>query len=64
MNKLLLIITSVLGLLVAAILVGPSIINWNSYKADLTNEVERLTGRKLTINGDIEISVFPAGNCC
>jgi len=59
-NKLLLIITSVLGLLVAAILVGPSIINWNSYKADLTNEVERLTGRKLTINGDIEISVFPA----
>jgi uncharacterized protein involved in outer membrane biogenesis len=59
-NKFLLIITSILGLLVAAILVGPSMINWNNYKTDLTNGVERLTGRKLTINGDIEISIFPA----
>ncbi len=60
MNKFLLIITSIVGLLVAAILVGPSMINWNNYKTDLTNGVERLTGRKLVINGDIEISIFPA----
>ena len=59
-NKFLLILTSIVGLLVAAILVGPSMINWNNYKTDLTNGVERLTGRKLTINGDIEISIFPA----
>ena len=60
MKKLLLVIIIILGLLVAAILVGPSMVNWNNYKADLTNEVERLSGRKLTINGDIEISILPA----
>jgi uncharacterized protein involved in outer membrane biogenesis len=59
-NKFLLVLASILALFVAAILIGPSIINWNNYKADLTNEVERLTGRNLTINGNIEISIFPA----
>jgi uncharacterized protein involved in outer membrane biogenesis len=59
-NKFLLLIAGLLALFVAAILVGPGMIDWNNYKADLTSEVERLTGRKLTINGNIEISIFPA----
>jgi len=59
-NKFLLVIAGILALFAAAILVGPSMINWNNYKADLTNKVEQLTGRKLTINGNIEISIFPA----
>ena len=60
MNKFLLVITTTVGLIVAAVLVGPSMINWNNYKADFIDVVEHLTGRKLAINGDIEISIFPA----
>ena len=60
MKKLLQGIAILLCLLIAIILVGPSLINWNNYKADLINEVERLSGRQLDIKGDIEISILPA----
>lgn len=60
MNKFLLSIAGLLALFVVAIVVGPAMIDWNNYKSDLTSEAERLTGRKLTINGDIEISIFPS----
>ena len=60
LKKLLLVIVTLFVLFIAVILVGPSLINWNNYKADLTNEVELLSGRKLIINGDINISVLPA----
>jgi len=60
LKKLLQGIAVLLCLLIAIILVGPSLINWNNYKADLINEVERLSGRQLDIKGDIEISILPA----
>jgi len=58
-NKFLIGIGLFFALLIAAILVGPSLIDWNSYKVDITEQAESFTGRKLTINGNIEISIFP-----
>lgn len=51
-----------IGLLVAlvvALLVVPGLINWNDYKAEITKEVEKATGRQLVIAGDIKVQVLP-----
>jgi len=58
-NKFLIGIGVFLVVLVAAILIGPGLIDWNSYKADLTGQAEHFTGRKLSIDGNIEISILP-----
>jgi len=51
----------VLGvLLVAAALVGPGLIDWNNYKTEIAAQVKSATGRDLSINGDIRITVLPA----
>lgn len=47
-------------LLVAAVLVGPSLIDWNKYKGEIEQQVADLTGRQLTIAGEISIAVLPA----
>lgn len=60
MGKVLAAIASILVLLIAAVLVGPSFIDWNDYKADIAGQVKNLTGRDLVINGDIRIAVLPA----
>ena len=60
LGKVLAAIASILVLLIAAVLVGPSFINWNDYKTDIAGQVKNLTGRDLVINGDIRIAVLPA----
>ena len=46
--------------LVAVALIGPSVINWNGYKAEISAEVEKATGRTLDIAGDLEFAILPA----
>jgi uncharacterized protein involved in outer membrane biogenesis len=46
--------------LIAAILIGPSFVDWNAQKGRITAEVEKLTGRALTIEGDISLALLPA----
>ncbi|MBT4934351.1 MAG: AsmA family protein [Rhodospirillaceae bacterium] len=60
MNKILTGAGILIAIVVAAILVGPGMIDWNSYKADITEQAEHFTGRKLSIDGTIEISILPA----
>ena len=40
-------------------LIGPSFIDWNRYKGELTHQIKKLTGRELSINGDIRVSLLP-----
>lgn len=60
MNKVIIGIVGFILLLVGAALVGPGFIDWNQYKAEIADQAERFTGRKLQINGNIEITVLPA----
>lgn len=46
-------------LIVASLAALPFIIDPNDYKAEISNQVEKVTGRTLTLQGDIELSVFP-----
>lgn len=63
MGKLLRIIAWLAGLLVAVVIVAsiilPMIIDPNDHKDDIAALVKEKTGRTLTVNGDIGLSVFP-----
>ncbi|WP_413205712.1 AsmA family protein [Rhodospirillum sp. A1_3_36] len=48
-----------LVILVAAVLIVPSFIDWNQYRDQLTAQVQAATGRALTIEGDLSLSVLP-----
>lgn len=60
MKKVLYIIGGLMGLLVVALLVIPSFINWNTYKPEIADQVRTLTGRELMIGGDIDLKIFPS----
>ena len=60
MKKVLYIIGGLMGLLVVALLVIPSFINWNTYKPEIADQVRALTGRELIIGGDIDLKIFPS----
>ena len=46
-------------LLVAAVIIVPLVVDPNDYKEQIVNQVQKHTGRELTIGGDLELSVFP-----
>ena len=46
--------------IVAAIIVIPLVVDPNDYKDDIATAVEKATGRKLVIEGDIGLSVWPS----
>ncbi|GAA4252793.1 AsmA family protein [Azospirillum formosense] len=49
-----------MGLLVAAVLIVPSVVDWNTYKAQIADKVSAATGRKVELRGDIGLSLLPA----
>jgi uncharacterized protein involved in outer membrane biogenesis len=49
---------SLIVVLVAAFL-GPRLVQWNEYKAEITSKIGNLTGRKMLIEGDIWIAILP-----
>ena len=60
LKKLLLAILALIFVLGGVVLVGPSFVDWNSYKAEIARTVEQQTGRRLDIEGDISFQVLPA----
>ena len=60
MKRVLWAIGGLLVLLVATVLIGLGLVDWNQYKGDIQNQARHATGRELIINGDISITVFPA----
>ncbi|WP_162913112.1 AsmA family protein [Rhodospirillaceae bacterium SYSU D60014] len=59
LNKSLIALGILLVLAVAAILIGPSFVDWNRYKQEIAATVEQSTGRDLDITGDISVRVLP-----
>ena len=52
-------VVSLVALVAIAVVVLPMVVDPNDYKAEIATAVEEQTGRTLTIEGDIELSVFP-----
>ncbi|MEK9723114.1 MAG: AsmA family protein, partial [Rhodospirillaceae bacterium] len=60
MRKFIGILFGLVVIAVAAVLIGPSFVDWNKYTGEISRQVQDLTGRALAINGDIRIAVLPA----
>ena len=50
---------SVVGLVVIALVVGPSFVDVNAYKPMIVSEVKAATGRDLVLDGPISLSLLP-----
>lgn len=48
-----------LGLLITLIIIIPFLVNLNDYKPQISQAAKEATGRDLTIEGDIKLSLFP-----
>lgn len=59
MKKFFLIVGVLLVLLVGAIVALPFVVPAETIKSQLTAQVEGATGRKLAVDGDLDLSVFP-----
>ncbi|MGI9449780.1 MAG: AsmA family protein, partial [Geminicoccaceae bacterium] len=59
MKKLFLILGALVVLVVAAVIAAPFLIPTETIKSQLTAQVEAATGRKLTVDGDLDLSLIP-----
>lgn len=60
MNSVLSTIAAIIVVLLIAALVGPTFIDWNSFRNEIEAQGGKLTGRELRIGGDISFVVLPA----
>ncbi len=60
LRKVLYVVIGLVVLLVAAVLIVPSFVDWNKYKPEIAAEAEKATGRALAIDGDLSLSILPA----
>ncbi len=59
MRIVLKLIIFIIALVIAALIAIPLFVDPNDYKQQISNKVEEVTGRNLTLEGDIGLSVFP-----
>ncbi|HAD85906.1 MAG TPA: hypothetical protein DCG48_00955, partial [Rhodospirillaceae bacterium] len=45
---------------IGALLIGPGLIDWNQHTAEITRQVEKMTGRKVEIGGEVSVQVLPS----
>lgn len=60
MRKLLYIVLGVIGLLLAAAIAAPFLIDVNDYKAEIQAQVRERTGREMTIDGPLKLGLLPS----
>lgn len=60
MRKAALGVVAVLVLLVAALLVAPSFIDWNNYRPQIAQKIGEATGREVTLAGPLTLAILPA----
>ena len=58
-KKLTITFAAALLIIVAALTIVPQFINWSSYKPSIISAVQDATGRRLTVDGEIEVTVLP-----
>ena len=59
MKRIALFFAAVFVLAVAAIIVGPSFVDWNVYRDDIARAIGDATGRKVAIGGDLDLAILP-----
>tara|TARA_R110000824_G_scaffold390760_15_gene587940 strand:+ start:40105 stop:43647 length:3543 start_codon:yes stop_codon:yes gene_type:complete len=60
LNTVLSYIAGIIALLLVAALAGPSFVDWNQFRDEFEAQAGKITGREVTIGGDISLVVLPA----
>ena len=60
LNQILTYIAGALVVLLIALLVGPSLVDWTDFRAEFERQASRITGHDVTIEGDIGFRILPA----
>lgn len=60
MRKVLIAIAALVVMLLGAVVVVPSLIDWNGYKPEIQAAAQDATGRQLSIDGDLSLSILPS----
>lgn len=47
-------------LVIGVLLIGPSLVDWDSYTDEIADQVEKVTGRKVVIGGPVSVQVLPS----
>ncbi len=50
---------SVFILLIVGLLIGPSFVDWNSYKPQIIEQIKKASGYDVTIGGDLKMAILP-----
>ncbi len=59
MKRALPITVSIVALVAAGVLIGPSLMDWNKYKPQIIEQAKSAAGYVITIDGDIGLSILP-----
>lgn len=60
MKRALLIFAAAVALLLAALLVAPSLVDWNVYRGQIAAALGEATGRQVSIEGDLDLALLPS----
>ena len=60
MNTFLSYLAGFIALLLVAALAGPTFVDWNQFRGEFEAQAQKITGREVTIGGDISFVVLPA----
>ena len=60
MNSFLSYLAGFIALLLVAALAGPTFVDWNRFRGEFEAQAQKITGREVTIGGDISFVVLPA----
>ena len=60
MKKFLYALIGLVVVVVAVLLVGPGLWDWNGYKPEILDRIKAATGREMAIDGDLSLSVLPS----
>ena len=52
-------VAGVLVVFAAAVLIAPSLVDWNRYKTRIAGKIESAIGRGVVIGGDLSIALLP-----
>lgn len=59
MKKAVWALSGIVVVVLAGLLAAPAFIDWNQYKPEIASAAERVTGRRLNIDGDLSLSLLP-----
>ncbi len=60
MKRVLIIVSALFVLVIAALLIGPGFVDWSQYKAQAQGQIRNMTGLEAEFGGDISLALLPA----